>query len=91
MRAGPAVLDLCEVFPLQMPDLPKHIEDVVSSWGGAPQRRLPTYTTHPHSPVFPVPAGRERGRGWGARVGKSPFLGVEAAAQHSADSKDLGG
>lgn len=64
MRAGPAVLDLCEVFPLQMPDLPEHIEDVVSSWGGAPQRRLPTYTTHPHSPVFPVPAGRERGWGW---------------------------
>ena len=35
-RVGPAVLDLCGVFPLQMPGLPEHIEDAVSFPGRHP-------------------------------------------------------
>ena len=60
-RAGPAVLDLCGVVPLQMPDLPAHREDAVFSWRGTPQRCLPTEPTHPRAPLFPVHPGRQRG------------------------------
>lgn len=49
-RAGPAVLDLCGVFPLWVPDSPERIEDVVSSQGGAPKRRL-THLSHPSHPA----------------------------------------
>lgn len=58
---GQAQLSLICVgfFPLQMPDLPEHTEDAVSSWGGVAKRRLPTYPTHPPSPLFPVHPGRK--------------------------------
>ena len=36
LRVGPAVLDLCGVFPFQMPGLPEHIEDAVSFPGRRP-------------------------------------------------------
>lgn len=63
-----------------MPDLPKHIEDAISSWGGTPKRCLPTY---PQSPVQPA---REQG---GQEAMGSGVGGGGRAAQYRADSKDF--
>lgn len=75
-RAGPAVLDLCGVFPLQMPDLSEHMRMQFPAGEGPPR------DVYPLSP--PTPGAHcshltlVRSTGWGG-----------GAAQSGADSKDF--